>query len=224
MEAIFQANHSSGAVWRGWYSFPNYPVGKYNTWGRQASNVRLKVCFHSFWLYSSLAACCHASVLSWRTIISLESPVKITPSSLKLPLAMVFYYRSRKDLTFLLKTLHLHLKKPRNCGSVWNYNLTTFIKVLLLSEVTLQSSTLVRRGEERAPINPAMMKMRSHTNLTKKSQEGKNKHTTTHPPPAPLHIPTPHANQEKKRKRKFMLTSYMKTMSLYFKIIKILRK
>lgn len=105
-------------------------------------------------------------------------------------------------MTFLLKTLHLHLKKPRNCGSVWNYNLTTFIKVLLLSEVTLQSSTLVRRGEERAPINPAMMKMRSHTNLTKKSQEGKNKHTTTHPPPAPLHIPTPHANQEKKKEKK----------------------
>lgn len=63
-------------------------------------------------LASMLATCCHAS-LSWWTLISLESEVKINSVFYKLPLVTVFYFINRKVTNTCLTPKDLNQLNPQ---------------------------------------------------------------------------------------------------------------
>lgn len=129
---------------------------------------------------------------------------------LKSPLVM-FYYRSRKGFRCLLKTPHLHIKKSKTCGTICNYKLVTIIKVLLLSKLTFEVPHWQGKRRDRYHLTPAVLKMRTYTNQTRKSKMKKNvcreNANTLHPPGGGV------------GKWKPCVYKYIKNITLYFKTI-----
>lgn len=116
---LWESFSSKSLWWRcleRWSSFPNYPLG--NTVPEAGLQCVVKMGPFSFLLLLPVLLLVAMPLSHHVDHYLLEPQVKITLSSFKLPLVMVFYYRGRNGFEFLLKTLHLYLEESRNQGSV----------------------------------------------------------------------------------------------------------